>query len=103
MLKTVELLELTDADLVNIVGKNVAIRISPRNPQTPETDGDGEETPPTRSVVTAGELLELQFSADTGAAVASLFQGGQTPDEVRWDSDDFRADFTWVHTSSDGN
>lgn len=95
MLKQSELLELTDEDLLALIGTNVVIRLSLRNPTEPTEDED-EDLPSFKSVTAVGTLLELQYSGDTGGAVASLYSGTEKPDEVRWDCDEYRADFVWV-------
>lgn len=90
MLKTSELLELTDEDLMNLIGTNVVIRVTRRDETAPKDDEESFST-----VTTAGTLVELQFSPDTGGSVATLHTGAPQPDELRWDSDEYRADFIW--------
>lgn len=98
MLKSSELLELTDEDLLTIVGSTVVIRLSQRPKPVP--DEDPEELP-FKSVTAVGTLLELQYSADTGGAVASLYSGTDSPDEVKWDCHEYQAEIVWTHQTSD--
>ncbi len=94
MLKQSELLELTDEDLLTVIGSRVIIRLALRR----EPDETAEEDLPSFKTVTAvGTLIELQYSGDTGGAVASLYTGTDKLDEVRWDCDEYRADFIWTH------
>lgn len=97
MMKTAELLELTDEDLLTLVGTNVVIRIALRSEDEPASDEETEPTEarPFKQVVSVGTLLELQFSEDTGAAIAYMYSGSNEPDEMRWDCDEYRADFSW--------
>ena len=95
MLKTAELLELTDEDLLSLVGTDVVVRLSWRG--TEPDENDEEEVPPFKTVTAAGKLIELQFSGDTGGAIAYMYSGAAQPDELRWDCDDYRAEFIWVH------
>lgn len=100
MLKQSELLELTDEDLLDLVGKNIVIRLALRSPTEPVVDEDGNEVEdghPFRRVTAAGKLIELQFSADTGGSIAYIYSGSPQPDELRWDSDEYRADFIWEY------
>jgi len=102
MLKTSELLELTDEDLLALIGNHAVIRVRMRNQDWEPPEGD-EDVVPIKDVVTAGRVIEIQYSASTGNAVVTLFQGGPTADELKWDLDEYEAEFTWAHTSSDEN
>lgn len=93
-MKQSELLELTDEDLLNLIGTNVVLRLALRERPEPTEDADEDEHP-FKTVTAAGTLLELQFSADTGGAVAYVYSGSAQPDELRWDCDEYRADFIW--------
>lgn len=97
MLKTSELLELTDEDLLSLVGRNIIIRLSARNvtDEDPEPSDDSEEALPFKTVVAVGTLIELQYSSDTGGSIAYMYSGSAQPDELRWDSDEYRAEFIW--------
>lgn len=90
MLKTSELLELTDEDLLGLIGTTVVMRLSLRpDPKT------AEEDIPFKTVTAVGTIVEMQFSEDTGGAILYMFSGSDKPDEIRWDCDEYRADFTW--------
>lgn len=102
MLKTVELLDLTDSELLGLIGTNVLIRLSLRDQSEP-TETEEDEDRPFKSVSSVGTLLELQFSGDTGGAVASFYSGTNQPDEVRWDCDEYRADISWNQQTFGGN
>lgn len=95
MLKQSELLELTDEDLLNLIGATVVLRVTLRDDTAQRDDDETFST-----VITAGTLIELQFSPDTGGSVATIRTGGPQPDEVRWDSDEYRADFIWSFQGS---
>lgn len=91
MLHQTELLELTDEDLLNLIDQNVVIRISQRE----SSRADEDEDLPFKTVTSAGRLLEIQYSADTGGVVVSLYSGTANPDELKWDCNEYRADFIW--------
>lgn len=93
MLKESELLELTDEDLLSIIGNRIVLRVTRREEAEPDEEAFS-------TVVTVGTLIELQYSPDTGGSVASLYTGNDKPDEVRWDSDEYQAVFIWRHVPS---
>lgn len=98
-MKTVELLELNDEELLSLIGATVVIRLTGRPFEEMEPDEDGEipvpEDRPFKTVVAVGTLIELQFSSDTGGAIAYVYSGGPQPDELRWDSHEYRGEITW--------
>lgn len=100
MLKIVVLEEMTDADLIEIIGKNAVVRIEDRGALERRRDGDLRDGEDTIDVIAAGKITSIQLSP-TGSEPAGMFtyeEAKGTAEVARWPHDLKQATFTWETT-----
>lgn len=93
MLKEAALEELTDADLMELVGSTVVLRVVEIDP------ADGESP---NHIVTAGTVLSIQHAPATPLAAVIFREDSSDGNSVKWETDVYKGTFLWKTTQSSG-